>query len=140
MTEIPLIRVRELMTTSVFMIEAVAPVRQALAKMHEKGVSSLVIDKRAEHDEYAVVTITDIAAKVIAENKSLDRTDVWEVMRKPALAVDSEMDIRYAVRLLDRFGLSRALVVDHDRNLAGIITVRDMVLAYVHHEEGGVEA
>ncbi len=140
MNDIPLIKVRDIMSTSVHLIDAVATVRQAMATMHEKGVSSLVITRRNENDEYAVVTITDVADKVIAENRSLDRTDVWEIMRKPALAVASEMDIRYAVRLLNRFGLSRALVVDHDRNLAGIVTVRDMVLAYVHYQEGGVEA
>ena len=140
MSDIPLIKVRDVMTTSVFMIDAVATVRWAMAIMHEKGVSSLVISRRDENDEYAVVTITDIADKVIAGNHSLDRTDVWEIMRKPALGVDSEMDIRYAVRLLNRFDISRALVVDHDRKLAGIVTVRDMVLAYVHHDEGGVEA
>ena len=140
MKETPLIRVREIMTQSVHLIDAVAPVRQAMATMHERGVSSLVIPRRDENDEFAVVTITDIAEKVVGENRSLDRTDVYEVMSKPALAIDAAMDIRYAVRLLNNFELSRALVVDHDRNLIGIVTVRDMVLAYVHHEEGGVEA
>ncbi len=140
MKETPLIRVREIMTQSVHLIDAVAPVRQAMVTMHERGVSSLVIPRRDENDEFAVVTITDIAEKVVGENRSLDRTDVYEVMSKPALAIDAAMDIRYAVRLLNNFELSRALVVDHDRNLIGIVTVRDMVLAYVHHEEGGVEA
>jgi len=41
------------------------------------------------------------------------------------------MNIRYAVRLLARFGLSRALVVDADRAPVGIATLRDMVLRHV---------
>ena len=40
------------------------------------------------------------------------------------------MNIKYAVRLLVRFSLSRAIVVDHDRNPVGIVTLRDMVLGY----------
>jgi len=42
--------------------------------------------------------------------------------------------------VLGRFGVSRGLVVDCDRKLVGLVTLRDMVLAYVHQDEGGVEA
>ena len=38
------------------------------------------------------------------------------------------MQVRYAVRLPVRFGVSRAVVVDHDRNPVGIATLRDLVL------------
>ena len=41
------------------------------------------------------------------------------------------MQARYAVRLLVRFGVSRAVVVDHDRNPVGIATLRDLVLGHV---------
>ena len=40
------------------------------------------------------------------------------------------MDIKYAIRLLSRFGISRALVLEH-RDLVGIVTLRDLVLRYV---------
>jgi CBS domain-containing protein len=43
------------------------------------------------------------------------------------------MRTEYAVRLLVRFKLSRALVVDHSRTPVGIVTLRDMVLR--HHSE-----
>ncbi|MDP6690907.1 MAG: CBS domain-containing protein, partial [Alphaproteobacteria bacterium] len=75
-----------------------------------------------------------------ALNHSPDRVDVYEIMSKPALTLDIAMDIRYAVRLLGNFGLSRGLVVDHDRKLVGIVSMRDMVLAYVEHEAKTVEA
>jgi len=35
---------------------------------------------------------------------------------------------------------SVGLVVDHYRKLVGIVTLRDMVLAYAHMDEGGIEA
>jgi len=56
-------------------------------------------------------------------------------MTKPVLTVMEDMDIRYAVRLLGQFSLSRALVIDDQRNLKGIVTLRDMVLRHFH--EGG---
>jgi CBS domain-containing protein len=128
------------MNTEVHLIDPMATIRQAMRLMSDKGVSSLVIERRDEQDELGLISVKDIAGKVIAENRSLDRVDVYEVLSKPALNLPAEMDIRHGVRLLTRFGVSRALVVDHDRQLVGIVTLRDLVLAYVHHEEGGVEA
>ncbi|MDP6831327.1 MAG: CBS domain-containing protein [Alphaproteobacteria bacterium] len=128
------------MRTEVHTIDPMTPVRDAMRVMAEHGVSSLVIERRDEQDELGLVVVSDIATKVIALNHSPDRVDVYEIMSKPALTLDIAMDIRYAVRLLGNFGLSRGLVVDHDRKLVGIVSMRDMVLAYVEHEAKTVEA
>ena len=140
MTTIPHVQVSQVMKTSVHKVDPMVPVRKAMALMHELGVSSLVIERRDETDELGLLTVKDIAREVIAKGHSLDRVDVYQVMVKPVLTVPIEMDIRYAVRLLSRFGASRGLVVDHDRNLVGIVTLRDMVLAYANTDEGVVEA
>ena len=52
------------------------------------------------------------AREVIARDRAPERVNVYEVMAKPALTVRSGMLARYAVRLLVRFRVSRALVVD----------------------------
>ncbi len=49
-------------------------------------------------------------------------------MSKPALTVRSGMLARYAVRLLVKFGVSRALVVDDEGSPLGLVTLRDLVL------------
>lgn len=123
-------RVRQVMTPSPKMIDGLATVREAMEAMRRDGISSLVIDRRREGDEYGMVVVTDIADKVIAPDRPPDRTSVYEVMSKPVLTVDVDMDIKYAIRLLSRLGLSRALVTEGGR-LAGIVTQRDMVLRYI---------
>ena len=140
MSEIPHIKVRQAMSTEVHQIEATATVREAMSRMHQYGVSSLVVPRRDERDELGIIGILNIADEVIAKNRSLDRTDVYEVMIKPILTLDADMDIRYAVQILTRFRLNRAVVIGHDRSLLGIVTLRDMVIAYVHLEEEGIEA
>ena len=140
MSEIPYIKVGQIMTTDVHLIEATATVREAMAKMHEHGVSSLVVPRRDDRDELGLISILNIADEVVAQNRSLDRTEVYEAMIKPILTLDADMDVRYGVRLLRRFRLNRAVVVDHDRKLVGIVTLRDMVLAYVHLGGGGIKA
>ena len=50
-------------------------------------------------------------------------------MSKPVLTVDASMEIKYGIRLLANFGLSRSLVVDHNEAV-GFVTLRDMVFRY----------
>ncbi len=120
-------KVHQAMVPSPKMVDGLATVQEAIELMRREGVSSLVIDHRHEGDEYGIIVVTDIAEKVIGRNRSPARTNVYEIMSKPVLTLDSEMDIKYAVRLLSRFELSRALVTEGG-NLAGIVTLRDMVL------------
>ena len=127
MTEETFVRVGEVMTPSPYIVPGLASVRQAIEIMHEKHVSSLVIEKRHDGDEYGLVTVHDIAEKVLGEDRSIDRTSVYQIMSKPVLAVNTQMNIKYAIRLLSRFRLTRAIVVEQD-NLVGVVTLRDMVV------------
>jgi signal-transduction protein with cAMP-binding, CBS, and nucleotidyltransferase domain len=102
-------------------------VREAIDHMRDAGVSSLVIDRRHDGDEYGMLSVHDIAGEVIARDRSAERTSVYEIMSKPVLAVDVDMDIKYAIRMLTSFRLSRALVVEHG-NMVGIVTLRDMAI------------
>ena len=131
MTEQSYIKVEEVMSTTIATIDATATVQEAVVKMRDAGVSSLVAERRDESDEFGLIVVSDIAEHVIAENRSPERVNVYEVMSKPVLTVSKDMNIRYAVRLLVQFGLSRGLVVDETRTPVGIVTLRDMVLRHV---------
>lgn len=130
MNETAYIKVAEAMSGNVRMISAMATVKEAIQAMREANVSSLAVERRDERDEYGLLVIADIAREVIAKNRAAERVNVYEVMSKPVLCLPAEMDIKYAVRLLVRFGLSRALVVDSQRAPVGIVTLRDMVLRF----------
>ena len=127
----PVLRVRDVMREEVHTIDGLATVSEAIALMRRHHVSSLAVPRRDDDDEMGLVGITDVARKVIAENRAVERVNVYEIMSKPVLSLPSEMQARYAVRLLVRFGVSRAVVVDHDRNPVGIATLRDLVLGHV---------
>ncbi len=137
MKDEPHIKVQEVMTPQVRVIDSMATVRDAMNEMAESGVSSLVIERRDERDEFGLLEIGNIARDVIAAGRSPDRVNVYEIMTKPVVTLDAEMDIKYAIRLLNRLALSRGLVVDHDRRLVGIATMRDMVLAFARAQAAG---
>jgi CBS domain-containing protein len=87
----------------------------------------LIINKRHEDDEFGMVLLSDIAKKVIAEDRSPERVNVYEVMAKPVISVDPHMDIRYCSRLFENFGLAHAPVIEDDKVL-GIVSYRSIVL------------
>ena len=130
------IRVGEVMQRQVHTVDPMTTVREALQAMAEHKVSSLVIERRDKTDELGLVVVSDIAREVIAANKSPDRVNIYEIMSKPVLTLDEDMHIKFGIRLLHRFGLSRGLVTDHERNLVGIVTLRDMVLRYAQADVG----
>ena len=134
MTREAVTRVGDVMSESPHTIDGLASVRQAIDLMRDKHVSSLVIDKRHDDDEYGMVTVHDIAEKVIGIDRPVGRTSVYEIMSKPVLTVNRQMSIKYAMRLLTQFALSRALVVEHGK-MAGIVTLRDMAVRYVDANE-----
>ena len=121
------VRVREVMKTNFDLVDGKITVAEALEKMHHVDTKSLIVDKRTEDDEYGMVLISDIAKRVLGEDRSPSRVNVYEVMSKPLLPIDPEMDIRYCARFLERFGLSRAPVIE-DGKVIGIISFTDMVL------------
>ena len=53
--------------------------------------------------------------------------NVYEVMTKPAVCVDPDMDIRYCSRLMSSLDLTRVLVVN-DNALLGTVSPRALVL------------
>jgi CBS domain-containing protein len=104
LTAQPFVTVREVMSTAPQVVDGLATVREAV--------------------------IHAVAEQVIGRNRSPDRTNVYEIMSKPVVSLDADMNIKYAARLLFRFGLSRAVVIENG-DLVGLVTLRDLVLRYI---------
>ncbi len=129
-----IIRVGQVMTRNVITIESTKSVRDAMRLMRQKETSSLIIERRDAEDECGIIVVTDIAREVLGKRHSPDRVNVYEIMSKPVVTLPEEMNIVFAMRMLTNFNMSRALVVDHDRNPLGLVTLRDMVLRSLDEE------
>jgi len=121
------VAVRDVMKLKYDIVDGMMSVEEALKAMKHLDNKSLIVKKRDQYDEYGMVLISDIARQVLAYDRSPKRVNIYEVMSKPVVTVDPEMDIRYAARLFDRFGLSRAPVVENGE-VVGIVSFTDMVL------------
>jgi len=132
MTATTITRVADVMTPRVATIDGMATVDEAIKQMRDSGVSSVIVERKNDDDEYGMLVVSDVARHVIAKGRAASRVNVYEIMTKPVLTVPTEMNIKYAIRLLVQFSLSRALVVDEQRKPMGIVTLRDMVLRHAH--------
>jgi len=111
-------QVRDCMRTNVTEVDGTLDVLSALKIMKKVGATSLIVKRRDEDDEYGLLLFSDIAKKVIAEDRAPE---------KPVLAVRPEMQIRYCARLFDNFGISHAPVVENDK-IVGIVSYYLLVL------------
>ena len=85
------------------------------------------MNKRHDDDEYGMVLMSDIAKKVLAQDRSPERVNVYEIMVKPVLCVPGSMDVRYCARLFDRFGITKAPVIEMGQ-IAGLVSYHEIVL------------
>jgi len=126
MNEKIVVRVRDVMKHQFDTVEGMATVAHALETMKHVETKTLVVKKRHDDDEIGIVVISDIARQVLARDRPPDRVNIYEIMSKPVITVDPDMDIRYCARLFARFDLSRAPVVE-DGEVIGIVSLSDLV-------------
>jgi predicted transcriptional regulator len=122
-----IIRVRDVMKSDVDIMDGMRTVTEAMSAMKFPDTRTIIVDKRHDDDEYGVVMFRDLAKRVLARDLSPSRVNIYEIMSKPVLSVNPEMDIRYCTRLFDRFGLSRAPVLENNI-IIGLVSYTDIVL------------
>ena len=121
------VRIKAVMKTEFDLIHGIETVEDALRQAKHLETECLMVDRRNDDDEYGIVLLSDIAKKVLGADKAADRINVYEIMSKPVISVDPDMDIRYCARLFERFGLTLAPVIQN-RVVVGSVSYRDIVL------------
>ena len=84
------------------------------------------MEPRDENDVYGIMTLKDIARKVIGQNRQLHETHAYEIMSKPVLSVNSYMPIPYAARFLTNFNVSYAMVIENNE-VIGMVSLNGIV-------------
>ncbi len=122
-----IIRVRDVMKTDFGIIDGTATISEAVKMMKEQKTSVLIVNKRDDDDEYGLILAGDIARHVLAKDRSPERVNVYEIMTKPIISMNPEMDIRYCSRMFARYNLVRAPVLEN-RTVIGTVSPISLVL------------
>jgi len=120
-------RARDIMVTDVVMVDGSATVAEAVELMKAKQVRALIVDRRGEEDAYGMVTQRDVAYRVVAEGRDPRAVRVYEIMSKPLVVVNPDLDVKYVARLMAQRGLSRAPVLA-EQKLQGVVSISDIVM------------
>lgn len=121
------IHVRDVMANTYVMVDGLTTVHDGISLARQYQVKALIVNKRHDDDEYGIVLMNDIAKKVLATNRSPKRTNIYEIMTKPALSVSPDMNVKYCARLFERFGISRAPVIENGR-VIGMVSYNNIVI------------
>ena len=119
--------VRNCMRADVTEIDGSLDVLTALKIMKKRGVTSLIVKRRDEKDEYGMLLFSDVAKQVLSKNRAPERVNVHEIMAKPVISVRPDMEIRYCARLFENFDISHAPVVENGK-IVGMVSYYLLVL------------
>ena len=119
-------QVSQMMMPNFKKIDGVTRVAEALKMMKEDGLNAMLIEPRDESDVFGILTLKDIARKVISQRRKLHETHVYEIMSKPVLSVPASMPVSYAARLLTNFNVSYAMVIESNQ-VVGMVSLNGMV-------------
>jgi signal-transduction protein with cAMP-binding, CBS, and nucleotidyltransferase domain len=129
--------VLDLMVRDVATISPMATIREAMQAMKTRRVKSLVVQRRNAHDVYGIITYTNILKTIVAEEGDIDLINVYDICAKPAITISAQADVKHAARMMVNMRLRRLLAMEGNE-LAGIITMNDIVGSIVQMAEPGL--
>jgi CBS domain-containing protein len=117
----------DVMTKHVVDISPDATVAEAIDKMKQWNVSSLLVQRLSLGDTWGFVSQTDVVEKVIAEGRDPEQVQVQEIMTKPVITVPPNCSLRDCAALMARADIRRVLVFD-GQDIVGIVSSSDIFI------------
>ena len=111
----------DVMTKDVVCIDGKESVAEAIRLMTEKGVSSLVVNRRGHEDAWGIMTRKDVVSKVVDPGEDPGDVKVFEIMSKPLITVSPGLALKYCARLMNSAGIRRAVVFD-GKEIVGMLS------------------
>lgn len=118
-----ILKVEDIMIESVITVDADATVMRAVKTMNEHEIGCLVVTRRGK--AVGIITERDLLKRVIGKSKNPAKTKVREIMTKPLIAGQPDMELEDATKLMFERKIKKLPVVDHGQ-LLGLITLTDV--------------
>jgi len=119
------VKVSEVMSDKVFVVDINETVQMAAIIMREKDISGLIVIE--DENAVAVIAIDDIIKKVVAENISPRDIKVRDIMSSSIITAQDDESLTDAAMRMAANDISRIPVLDSEGNLCGIVTKTDML-------------
>lgn len=117
--------VSDLMNRNVKFIREDISLLDAVRKMKEFDVSSLMVESASKGDGFGIVTRKDLINKLIDPEPGDQHVIVGDVMTRPAVTVPPTVSVSACVKLMKRCNIRRVPVFD-GKNIIGILSNSDI--------------
>lgn len=121
------IKVRDIMKKEFETIEKDECLMNAVRKMAEKNIGSLIVKPSEKREPFGIITRKDII-NAYASGKDLEKTKVSEIFVFPLAIVSPGMPIFYAAKMMKNLNV-RHLAVFNGMEIVGVISNADILYA-----------
>jgi len=120
------LKVEDIMNPNIETIIQDASVFEAMQRIVEKRIRSLLVLPKDENDLYGVLTIRDVVYNVLGKNLDPHKTKVGDVATKRVVCISKDADIQDFIKLMERFNIGRVFV-NEGKNIIGVASLFDAV-------------
>lgn len=117
------LKVEDVMVEDVVTVEDDVTVKKAVAIMNKYEIGCLIVTKRGK--PVGIVTERDMLTRVLAESRNPERTKIAEIVSRPLVMAEPDMDLEEAARLMFKMKVKKLPVVSNGR-LVGLVTLTDL--------------
>jgi CBS domain-containing protein len=130
-------KVYEVMVKKLESVEANAPVYDAIEKMVDRRIRSILVKPKDGKDVYGILTVRDIVFKIIGKNLDPNKIRVEEIASKPVISIDKDMDIDHVISLMNKFNIARVFISE-GKEIIGVASLLDILAAsLIERAKGG---
>ena len=119
-------QLKEVMTRDVDVIRPESTLVEAARKMKNLDVGPIPVCD--DNEILGMITDRDITTRAVAEGRDPGRTQVREVMTPDVLYCFEDQDVSEAARLMQQRQVRRILVLNRNREVAGIVSLGDIAV------------
>jgi len=121
-------KIHEFMSTKIEYVDADKSVYDAVERMVDRRIRSVVVRFPGTDTEYGVLTSRDIVFKVLAKGINPKNVKVSEIASRPISCIDKDLDFEDAATMMEKSNIARLFVCDKGK-IAGLISLLDVMAA-----------
>lgn len=123
-------RAEEVMNRRVESIKPDASVLDAIERIVNLRIRSLIVEPESKDDVYGVITVRDIVFKCLAKGLDPKQVEVRDICTKPLIYVEKDMPIEHVLNMMEKFNIARVFVKDRNK-VTGVIALMDTMAAFL---------
>ena len=122
-------KVRDWMSKPAVVIDPDTTVSYALTLMRRRNIHSVILNVDPAHNQYGIITSTDIRDKIIAQDRSPANTRAGEIMTAPLVSANPDWTLKECSIEMQKYQIHHMPVVDEQGSLIGLISATDIFMA-----------